>query len=147
MMNRLFYFTIAACFILISCKTKPNEKSIEKWKQEIRETELKFAKMAKDEGIEKAFTTYAAEDAVLMRNNDLIIGLENIEIHYKNQTSKGLDWAPDFVDVAASGDLGYTYGHYTYSYIDSTGKAAEDKGIFHTVWKRQADGNWRFVWD
>ena len=61
--------------------------------------------------------------------------------------SKYLKWKPDFVDVAASGDLGYTYGHYTYSYIDSTGKAAEDKGIFHTVWKRQPDGNWRFVWD
>jgi ketosteroid isomerase-like protein len=103
--------------------------------------------MAKEEGIEKAFTTFAAADAVLMRGNKLIEGIKNIEEHYKNQTSKGLSWAPDFVDVAASGDLGYTYGHYTYSYIDSTGKAAEDKGIFHTVWKRQADGTWRFVWD
>lgn len=120
---------------------------MEKWKQEIRETEQNFSKMAGEEGIYKAFTTFAAEDAVLMRNDILIEGLENIDKHYKNQRSKGLKWSPDFVDVAASGELGYTYGRYTFSAIDSTGKVVENKGIFHTVWKRQADGTWKFVWD
>ena len=46
-----------------------------------------------------------------------------------------------------SRDLGYTYGHYTFSYIDSGGNKIENKGVFHTVWKRQSDGTWRFVWD
>lgn len=146
-MSKLFFFIITASLFLNSCNTKPDIKSMEKWKQEIRQTELDFAKMAKEEGIEKAFITYAAEDAVVMRNNELVKGLKNIEVFYKDKTSKGLDWVPDFVDVSASGDLGYTYGHYTYSYIDSTGKAAENKGIFHTVWKKQSDGTWRFVWD
>jgi len=146
-MRGIYYFIIAAGLFLNSCNTKPDKKSIEKWKQEIWETELSFSKMAQEEGIHKAFTTYAAEDAVLMRNNKLIFGLKSIDEHYKNQTSKGLSWVPDFIDVAASGDLGYTYGHYTYSYINSTGNAAVDTGIFHTVWKRQPDGTWRFVWD
>ena len=64
--------------------------------------------MAGEEGIHKAFTTFTAKDAVLMRNNKLIEGLKNIDEHYKKQNSKGLSWSPDFVDVAASGDLGYT---------------------------------------
>ena len=135
------------CMFLISCNTKPDKKLMDKWKQEVRDTELRFSKMAGEEGIYKAFTSYAAEDAVIMRNNELVEGLLNIDIHYKNQNSKGLAWSPDFVDVAASGDLAYTYGHYTYSYTDSTGKALENKGIFHTVWKRQVDGTWKFVWD
>jgi ketosteroid isomerase-like protein len=146
-MRRFYYFIIAASLFLNSCNTKPDAKTIEKWKHEIKEAEQNFAKMAGEEGIEKAFTTYAAEDAVIMRNNELVKGLKNIEMFYKGKTSKGLDWAPDFVEVSSSGDLGYTYGHYTYSYIDSTGNAAVDTGIFHTVWKRQPDGNWRFVWD
>lgn len=120
---------------------------MEKWKQEIRETEQNFSKMAGEEGIHKAFISFAADDAVLMRNNELIEGLPNINEHLKNQTSKGLSWAPDFIDVAASGDLGYTYGHFNYSFIDTTGKVLETKGIFHTVWKRQTDGTWKFVWD
>ena len=103
--------------------------------------------MAKEVGIHKAFITYATEDAVLMRNNDLVIGKKNIDQFYENQTSKGLAWTPDFIDVAASGDLGYTYGHYTFSYIDSSGKVIDDKGIFHTIWRKQADGKWKFVWD
>ncbi len=126
---------------------EPNKKSIEKWKQEIRETEQSFAKMAREEGIHVAFITYAAEDAVLMRNNDLVVGKNNIDLFYKNQTSKGLTWIPEFVEVAASGDLAYTYGHYTYTYTDTFGNTIEDIGIFHTVWKRQPNGTWRFVWD
>ena len=146
-MVKYFYIIISTCLFLISCNTKPDSKLIEKRKEEVRETELRFSKMAGEEGIYKAFTTFAAEDAVLMRNNELIEGLKNIEQHYKNQTSTGLSWAPDFVDVAASGDLGYTYGHFNYSYVDTTGKVLETKGIFHTVWKRQTDGTWKFVWD
>ena len=146
-MARFFYFIISICLFLVSCNTKPDKKLIEKWKQEVRDTELSFSKMAGEEGIYKAFKSFAAKDAVIMRNNELVEGLMNIDIHYKNQTSKGLAWSPDFVDVSASGDLAYTYGHYTYSYTDSTGRAVENKGIFHTVWKRQADGTWKFVWD
>lgn len=36
---------------------------------------------------------------------------------------------------------------YTYSVTDSTGETKSSSGIFHTVWKRQADGTWKFVWD
>ena len=58
-----------------------------------------------------------------------------------------LEWIPDFVDVSASGDLGYTYGKYTITTIDSIGQTIKRGGIFQTIWKRQPDGRWRFVWD
>ena len=127
------------------------ENSIEKWKKEIVKTELAFAQMAQKEGISKAFLTYAAEDAVLMRNNSLIIGMESIRESFNSQKtelgSASLTWKPDFVDVASSGDLGYTYGKYGYTVVDSTGIEKTETGIFHTVWKRQPDGKWKFVWD
>jgi len=126
---------------------KTDKNAVEKWKQEILATEQSFAKMVKEEGIHQAFITYAAEDAVLMRNNELVLGKKNISLHYEKRTSKNLIWVPDFVDVALSGDLGYTYGHYTFSYTDPDGNAVESKGVFHTVWKRQPDGKWLFVWD
>ncbi len=82
-------------------------------------------------------------------NDQLVVGRSNIKAHYANKKYRHalLQWAPVFVDVAASGDLGYTYGNYTYTASDSLGNAISTKGIFHTVWKRQADGQWRFVWD
>lgn len=86
-----------------------------------------------------------------MRNNTLLIGKDNLSEFFENQPSKvedeNLSWEPDFVDVSAAGDLAYTYGQFLYSYTDSTGTRVEHQGIFHTVWKRQADGSWLFVWD
>lgn len=135
-------------FLVISCNQKMG--NVEKWKKEITDTELAFSAMAKTEGISKAFITYAAEDAVLLRNNKLIEGKEELKASYEgNNTLKkvSLTWAPDFVDVSSSGDLGYTYGRYVYTATDSVGNTQTNEGIFHTVWKRQSDGTWKFVWD
>jgi ketosteroid isomerase-like protein len=127
------------------------EGSIEKWKSEIIEAEQEFAEMALNEGIPKAFLTYAAEDVVLLRNNTLIIGIDSLRESYKSKKSElskvSLTWKPDFVDVALSGDLGYTYGKYVYTTTDSIGNKNVVEGVFHTVWKKQPDGKWKFVWD
>ena len=145
---QLFFFS---CLLFCSCSVETEKEAIEKWKNEILETEQNFSNMVRDEGIRRAFLSYAAENAVLMRNNSLVIGKKAITVHFENQKIKdndvSLTWKPDFVDVSESGDLGYTYGHYVFSYIDSSGNANESKGVFHTVWKRQPDGTWRFVWD
>ena len=150
-MKKLVQSILPVFLLFYACNINTEKGSIEKWKHEILETEQNFAKMARDEGIRDAFLTYAAEDAVLMRNNTLVIGKKAISEYFENNTSNDKDvsltWKPEFVDVAASGDLGYTYGNYTFSSIDSTGNKIENKGVFHTVWKRQPDGTWRFVWD
>ncbi len=150
-MRKLLQVLLALPLLYYSCNTNIKEDSIEKWKSEIIDTEHEFAKMAQKEGIPKAFLTYAAEDAVLMRNNSLIIGKEAIKESYENKKSElgnvSLTWKPDFVEVASSGDLGYTYGKYVYTTTDSIGNTNVVEGVFHTVWKRQSDGKWKFVWD
>ncbi len=150
-MKDALLLSITLFALLISCnKTRP-EGDIERWKQEIVNTEKEFAEMARKEGIPKAFITYADDNAVIMRNNTLIIGKESLKSSFGKQDERSgsvsLTWVPDFVDVSSSGDLGYTYGKYQYSVTDSLGNVALDSGIFHTVWKRQSDDSWQFVWD
>ena len=58
-----------------------------------------------------------------------------------------LEWSPDFIDVSPDGSLGYTYGRFTYSRTGEDGESKSSTGIFHTVWKRQPDGSWKYVWD
>lgn len=124
---------------------------MEQWKEEIRQTEQAFSEMAQKEGIPTAFLTYADDDAVILRNDRLIKGKEALRDFYSHQTTPkeqvSLTWKPDFVNVSSSGDLGYTYGSYQYTVTDSLGNTKTAKGFFHTVWKRQVDGTWRFVWD
>lgn len=154
---KLLYFRrllagLCMCFLLISCETKQEDPqvNIEKWKKEIVQAEEDFSAMAEKEGIPKAFLEYAASDVVVLRNDKLIKGREALKKHYpslEKDENVQLTWKPDFVDVSASGDLGYTYGKYYYSVKDSLGETQVSEGIFHTVWKRQEDGSWKFVWD
>ncbi len=128
--------------LLSSCSTKTtnNEKS----KDEVKQAEKDFSQMAQEKGIAAAFYAFADDSAVIKRGAKIFKGKEAIRDFYSNQQGE-LQWSPDFADV--SDDLGYTYGHFVFSDKDSTGKVNETKGYFHTVWKKQKDGTWKFVWD
>jgi len=140
-------FILMCTSLFYSCSQNDSNLQIEAWKQEIMQTEQNFEKTVQEQGMHQGFVAFADDHAVLMRNNALIIGKQAIDERYKNFNSKSLSWKPDFIEVSKSGDLGYTYGDYSYTYKDSIGNEQIDKGIFHTVWKRQEDGSWKFVWD
>lgn len=122
---------------------------MEKYEAEIFATEKAFAQLAKEKGVKTAFLAYAADDAVLNRDNKLIKGKEAIAAYFDQPTWQDvrLEWEPDFVRAAASGDLGYTYGQYTFAATDQSGQVITGNGYFHTVWKKEANGEWRYVWD
>ena len=150
-MKRLLIILLVVSSVLLSCNNNGTSGSIEKWKAEIIEAEKAFAAMAKEKSIPEAFIHYAADEAVIMRNNSVLEGKDKIIEHFSGDRPStdriSLEWAPDFVDVSASGDLGYTYGKYVYTKTDSSGQTITQEGIFHTVWKRQDDGTWKYVWD
>ena len=145
-MKTLLKITLAI-LILSSC-TSNGKDLTEQYKKEILETEKAFTEMAGTDGILSAFLHYAADDAVLNRGR-LVKGKDSIEVWFENWSlpDASLVWEPEFVTVAKSGDLGYTYGSYVFTVKDSTGNDIESKGVFHTVWKKQPNGEWRFVWD
>jgi ketosteroid isomerase-like protein len=140
-------FLILITVFFIGCG---HSKSKEEIKNEIFLTEKAFEKMTSEKGIPDAFYYFADENAVIKRENDtLILGKENIRIYYEKKGIKDatVNWTPDFIDVSKSGDLGYTYGKYVWKIKDSDGNIMEYRGVFHTVWKRQRDNGWRYVWD
>ncbi len=52
------------------------------------------------------------------------------------------------VDVAKSGDLGYTQGEYTMAMTDpATHKVINDHGTYVTAYRKQPDGSWKAVSD
>lgn len=136
-------------FTFLACETKDNKTDIEKWKAEIKDTEKQFNDKAKESGVAEAFAAFSAEEVVLLRGNKLVTGKKAIAARFEKSAPNDyqLTWSPDFIDVSASGDLAYTYGKYVYATTDSLGNVSEIEGIFHTIWKRQTDGQWKFVWD
>lgn len=137
---------IGLCLLLpmIGYSQKSNVQS------EIENTEKAFNDLARSKGIAEAFYHFAAQDATIKRENDTLIkGRDNIKKYYSNPKLKNasVSWKPDFVDVSRDGTMAYTYGKYIWTVKDSAGKTTDYKGVFHTVWKKQADGSWKYVWD
>ena len=140
--------------ILLSCSSpkssNESKSNSENAKQEIEKAERDFEKMAVDKGIAEAFYFFADSNATIKRQKDTLIhGKEAIKIFYSAPfyQKATVKWSPDFVESSQDGTIGYTYGKYTWQSKDSSGKVNEFKGIFHTVWKKQDDGSWKYVWD
>lgn len=139
---------IVLAALVYSCHAPTPPASTEKFKSELFAVEKEFCAMAQSEGVQVAFVHFAADSAVILRKGKLLKGKEAIRRQYSSfQHGDKLAWSPDFAEVSASGELGYTYGKFTYTSTDSVGHTTQSAGIFHTVWKRQPDGQWRFVWD
>lgn len=136
--------------LLICCNKKPETVNPETSKSEVFKAEDDFKNLSQSKGIQEAFYAFADDNAVIKRENDsLIKGKENIKTYYSNPKYKKayVTWKPDFVDVSEDGTLAYTYGKYVWTVKDSLGNIKDFKGVFHTVWKKQKDGNWKYVWD
>ena len=78
-------------------------------------------------------------------------GSTEIRKVYADATSDqnfSISFASDKVDVAESGDLAYSRGHFTEKYTDpKTQKVMTGSGSYVTVYKKQSDGGWKVVED
>lgn len=148
-MKRANLLSLLLIFLINACQPVKEIPDPAEIKAQIVKAENDFNDMAQKEGIPKAFLFFAAEDAVINRGNKLYKGKSAIQEYFDQlpPSETSLTWEPEFVDVAISGDLAYTYGPYNYMSINAAGDTIQSTGVFHTVWKKQADGSWKFVWD
>ncbi|MCH8614979.1 DUF4440 domain-containing protein [Sphingomonas sp. SM33] len=119
--------------------------------QQIRDNEGKWQQSYNAHDAKALAANYAADAALANPGEPLITGTEGI-----NKTTAGfasdpnlkVEFAADRVQVAASGDLAYTRGHYTMTTTDpETRKPVEGAGSYLTVYKKQTDGSWKAVED
>ena len=115
--------------------------------EDLFKVDKEFSALSKEKGMKYAFLEYAADSAVLLQRNIMpIIGKMAIHSSFEAFSDTGfmLTWEPLDADISKSGDLGYTYGLYT-SLIKSDNSLS--RGKYVTVWKKQADGSWKYVLD
>ena len=109
--------------------------------------EAAFFKHILEHGFGAGLTAFMADDALIA--NSLTLGRDAQEARAKSDAGRSrgnvIRWKSLRADVAASGDLGYTWG------VAESGPAKDGQfkpyGIYVIIWKRQADGHWKFVYD
>lgn len=114
-----------------------------------------FSKYSVEHGTQEAFYRYIADNGAALSSsgppstkekylNDIAAFKKK---NLKREQRSVLEWDPIFADMSAAGDLGYTYGRYKVTFLDKTGKKQQGYGYYVSVWKKQPDGSWKFVFD
>ena len=106
------------------------------------DADIAFSDMSKEKGMKNAFIEYIDNEGLLLRPDHLPIkGADAIDfLSQVDDTAYTLGWVPEGAQIAASGDMGFTYGIYTIEAIDTV-----FKGTYVNIWKKQPDGKWKFV--
>lgn len=99
-----------------------------------------------------ALAGFYADDAVLMTpGGPPAKGKDAIRNGLKEMLADPamkLNFKADAVEVAKSGDVGYTRGTYTLTITNpATKKPMDDHGSYVTTYRKQADGSWKAVAD
>ena len=115
--------------------------------QEMVNTEQAFSKMADETNARDAFLAFIADDGLLFRP-DAVNGKKWMQEHPVPPSDKNplLAWQPAFAGMSVSGDMGFTTGPWEFK-ADRSDEKPSGYGHFVTVWKKQADGTWKFAVD
>jgi len=90
-------------------------------------------------GIKKSFLAHMADDAILMTPDPVNARETFLASPDDKPDAPKLEWWPTWAGISASGDLGFTTGPYSVG--------GQRRGHYFTVWKKQADGKWKWVFD
>lgn len=128
---------------MISCNSKKGI-GLAKEKEAIKVADIVFSDLSAKNGMKSPFLQYMDSDAALLRPNHYPIVGQDARKYFQhiNDSSFTLTTKPEQAEVAASGEPGYNYDIYTYLDKDRT-----YQGTCVSVWKKQADGNWKYVLD
>jgi len=135
-------FVLCMIFISLTVTNSVAAQSYQAALAEVVAAENRFADYASENGTRAAFIEFAASDGFVFGQKP-----ENAkEVWQKRQPNATLlVWRPAWADVSADGTLGYTTGPWAFSRNKTDAPTAW--GEYFTIWKKQADGSWRFVLD
>jgi len=142
-MNVKFVVFLAVLCFAVVAPSQSHQSPLE----EMVQTEQAFSRMAAEKNIREAFMTFIADDGLLFRPG-AVNGKQWMTEHPVPPSDKKplLAWQPSYAVVAASGDMGFTTGPWEFK-EDVNDAKPSGYGHFITVWKKQADGSWKFVSD
>jgi ketosteroid isomerase-like protein len=128
---------VGLCFFLLSNIFSFSQKNIDG----LIVAEKNFAAYSVANSTKEAFLKFADSTGISFDNGSPV---NAIEIWNKREKRPGkLNWFPEYAEIAASGDFGYTTGLWEFS----TNDTAKGSGYYITVWHTNKDREWKFLLD
>jgi ketosteroid isomerase-like protein len=142
-MKHSFLLFVLASAITLLAATPDGERAA------LLKAEADFEKARAERGLEGWLSFFADDAANVDPGQPIVMGKEEMRKRLERQWNPNLKltWKPSKADVAASGDLGYTFGTWELRGKSRSGDDVRRTGKYATVWKKQNDGSWKVVLD
>lgn len=114
--------------------------------EKLKQTELAFSKLCGEKGMKISFLAYADKNVIKAEGDNQfpVIGIDSLAASFSDKRENfKLEWYPTKVEVSKSKDLGFTFGNWILTKTNGDKKY----GIYYTVWKKQKDNTWKFIFD
>ena len=116
----------------------------------IRKADMDWSNVAQAKQLD-AWVAYYSDDATVLPPNEPIAAskdaIRKTIGDLLSLPGVNLKWQSTKVEVARSGDIGYSFGTYEMSFNDPKGNPTTDHGKYVEIWKKQADGSWKCAVD
>jgi ketosteroid isomerase-like protein len=134
--------TLAIVLALTACQTTPSI-DLDAETRALLAADQAFADLSEATTPKNAFATFMAPDGMMMpaASDGPLEGHANIVAAFGPDGDPGfkLLWQPQFAEVSASADMGWTWGQFQAVAGDVTLRT----GKYVNVWRKQADGSWK----
>jgi len=113
------------------------------------EADRAFARAVAENRLD-AWVSFFADSGTQFRSGGTVVGPAAVREFMAPafaDTTWRLTWEPQRAEIATSGDLGYTIGRYESRKRTSSGEAVVRTGSYVTIWRWQADGQWKVAVD
>ena len=115
---------------------------------EVRCREIGFSRAAERQDLD-AFRSFIDADARFV-GGTVLRGVEDITAAWAvffQDDGPVIQWRPQIIEVLENGKLALSRGPYRTLSRDAEGDTIEQWGTFNSVWRLNADGQWRVVFD
>ncbi len=137
----------ALTLLATSCAQPPPADTRAADEAAIRAADVAWSKAADAKKVDDILSYYTDDASSLVDKGPIATGKQAIGDSWRDLFSMGyaISWQPTKVEVAQSGDLGYSQGTYEQSISGSQGNPVMSKGKYVVVWKKDAAGAWKAV--
>ena len=130
-------------FVILGCQSISDPAAAA---QALLEADRAFAQASLDHGAAEAFNRFLSDDALqLGQGSSPVNGRDAIVGDMGGEYT--LLWDPQRAEVAASGELGWTWGTYVLEVPQDDGGASVSHGKYLNIWHRADGGDWQVIVD
>ncbi len=148
-MRRVTFFI--PILVLAACvESSPQTASVDSTaeREVIMDTDRAFSRRSEEVGSAQAFAEFLTHDALMLPHGaNPVTGSDSIQELMTAGPEYSLVWEPRNADVAASGDLGWSWGEYTATSVSNDGQTTISYGKYVSIWRKQEDGSWKAIVD